>query len=174
MDRLCGQSCFKIQQLTAHYTWHHVPSKLNPADLVSRGATVEEIRNNQQWFHGPSFLKTPHESWPNLSYDIPLNLPEQRKQRVALLTEQQHDIVAEHKHVNNYNKLLRIFTYVRWFSTKNRASSITAEEITTTLLMICRYIQQKHFRASMTISKPIDPSLKHQNYHRCRRFCTTT
>lgn len=45
----------KIQQLTSPYKWHHVPSELNPADLVSRGTTVAGIRENQLWFQGPRF-----------------------------------------------------------------------------------------------------------------------
>ena len=34
----------------------HCPGKENPADLPSRGVSVEELMNNHLWFNGPSWL----------------------------------------------------------------------------------------------------------------------
>ena len=45
--------------------WHHVGTKLNPADHASRGMTAEQLVNNCQWFCGPSFLWQPKEEWPD-------------------------------------------------------------------------------------------------------------
>ena len=38
--------------------WNHVPSKQNPADLVSRGATVDTLATSRLWNSGPEFLST--------------------------------------------------------------------------------------------------------------------
>ncbi len=46
----------EIQLLTDKFTWSHVPSTSNPADILSRGATPEELISNELWFKGPSFL----------------------------------------------------------------------------------------------------------------------
>lgn len=39
----------------------HVPGAHNPADLVSRGAFVEEL--GSLWFDGPEFLRRPVNEW---------------------------------------------------------------------------------------------------------------
>lgn len=50
-----------IREHTSPKHWHHVQSLENPADLASRGATVERLKNNSLWLHGPRFLKAPCE-----------------------------------------------------------------------------------------------------------------
>jgi len=37
---------------------------LNPADLPSRGCSVQELKKNETWWTGPCFLKIPEEQWP--------------------------------------------------------------------------------------------------------------
>ena len=36
--------------------WNYIETKQNPADLASRGASIEKFRRNSQWFIGPDFL----------------------------------------------------------------------------------------------------------------------
>ena len=44
-----------------------VPSKLNPADIGTRGMSPKELISEQSiWFHGPPFLLLPDDLWPNL------------------------------------------------------------------------------------------------------------
>ncbi|XP_067939750.1 uncharacterized protein [Watersipora subatra] len=38
--------------------WHHVPGKANPADLVSRGASLFSLQKSS-WWDGPQFLHAP-------------------------------------------------------------------------------------------------------------------
>ncbi|XP_075150750.1 uncharacterized protein LOC142224854 [Haematobia irritans] len=45
-----------IQEETKSCVWGHVPTKDNPADIISRGAYGDEIINSI-WFTGPQFLK---------------------------------------------------------------------------------------------------------------------
>ncbi|KAM8701313.1 hypothetical protein ACLKA7_007761 [Drosophila subpalustris] len=53
----------EIQEWTENAEWRHVPTKQNPADIVSRGCDVNELVTSI-WFNGPSFLKEPRDSWP--------------------------------------------------------------------------------------------------------------
>ncbi|XP_036317696.1 uncharacterized protein LOC118732675, partial [Rhagoletis pomonella] len=85
----------RIQQITAGYTWRHVSSSENPADLVSRGVTVHNIINNQLWFHGPQFIQLQQQHWPSSPMKAIINMPEQRKQHHTLLVTQVEDIVAQ-------------------------------------------------------------------------------
>ena len=36
--------------------WFHVDTKENPADLPSRGCTLQELKDQYLWWHGPKFL----------------------------------------------------------------------------------------------------------------------
>lgn len=47
-NRVSEIQAFGLQEL-----WHHVSSAENPADILSRGATVEELKNRDLWWHGP-------------------------------------------------------------------------------------------------------------------------
>ncbi|XP_017472768.1 PREDICTED: uncharacterized protein LOC108363795 [Rhagoletis zephyria] len=43
-----------IQQKTDIANWHHIPTKLNPADCASRGSTVSALLHHHLWWHGPT------------------------------------------------------------------------------------------------------------------------
>ncbi|KAJ8719806.1 hypothetical protein PYW08_011981 [Mythimna loreyi] len=56
----------EIKESTSGYTWSYVPSKENPADLVSRGVKADIISDASLWWSGPSFLLEPEHSWPQM------------------------------------------------------------------------------------------------------------
>ena len=46
--------------------WKYVTTSDNPADLVSKGASVEELIHQSRWFNGPKFLWKEESSWPTM------------------------------------------------------------------------------------------------------------
>ena len=54
----------EIQERSQPSQWYHVPTLLNPADLLSRGSTATALVDNEQWWHGPSFLRQDRSLWP--------------------------------------------------------------------------------------------------------------
>lgn len=56
-----------IQDATNIDQQHYVYTKQNPADLDSRGTTIDKFRSSMQWFHGPEFLWKVVESWQDNS-----------------------------------------------------------------------------------------------------------
>ena len=46
--------------------WKYVPTSDNPADLVSRGASVEELIHQSRWFSDPKFLWKEESLWPTM------------------------------------------------------------------------------------------------------------
>jgi hypothetical protein len=46
-----------IQNFTDTSYWHYVESRQNPADIASRGITVQELQHSRLWWEGPAFLK---------------------------------------------------------------------------------------------------------------------
>lgn len=46
----------QIQEKTRIDEWSHVPTKVNPADCLSRGLNPKELINYELWWNGPVFL----------------------------------------------------------------------------------------------------------------------
>jgi hypothetical protein len=106
----------EITSLTAASKWRHISGKVNPADILSRGAFPEEIVNNHLWFSGPEFLKLDECMWPKSDRinNIVQNGPETR---VAMLTTTRK-ILPEMPVLTKYsdlNKLQRVMAWVLRF-----------------------------------------------------------
>ena len=54
-----------IAQHTSVLSWNHVPTKLNPADLLSQDCRADKLTTNSLWLTGPDFLKCEPSDWPN-------------------------------------------------------------------------------------------------------------
>jgi hypothetical protein len=46
----------EIHSLSRKEQWYHCPGEDNPADLPTRGITMEHLSASSKWFHGPSWL----------------------------------------------------------------------------------------------------------------------
>ncbi|XP_058802015.1 uncharacterized protein LOC131670431 [Phymastichus coffea] len=53
-----------IQTELPSATWDHVPTKQNPADIASRGATPAELKSLDLWWQGPPWLASHSQAWP--------------------------------------------------------------------------------------------------------------
>ena len=54
----------EIRRLTPPEMWRHVPSEKNSAYLVSRGCNASRLKEDTEWWEGPSFLRKREEHWP--------------------------------------------------------------------------------------------------------------
>ena len=70
-----------IQRLSEPQQWRYVPSKLNPADLLSRGVTIQALSDDEKWWLGPCFVKEQSDVWPE-------NRVENKKESDAEMKEQ--------------------------------------------------------------------------------------
>ena len=52
-----------IENRITDITFHYVPSKENPADLVSRGLCIQDLLINNLWWHGPVWMLEPNHVW---------------------------------------------------------------------------------------------------------------
>lgn len=59
----------EIRSMTSCHAWKHIPGELNPADLPSRGCTLDKLCS-VNWWSGPEWLKRNESEWPisNVAY----------------------------------------------------------------------------------------------------------
>ena len=50
-----------IQEVSDPKQWHYVPTKENPADMLTRGLKVKTLANCDLWWDGPTFLDMPRD-----------------------------------------------------------------------------------------------------------------
>ncbi|XP_055716675.1 uncharacterized protein LOC129810293 [Phlebotomus papatasi] len=53
-----------ILKVSEAHQWRHVPTKENPADLISRGAGSQQLIDSELWWNGPSWLSQSSDQWP--------------------------------------------------------------------------------------------------------------
>jgi hypothetical protein len=59
----------EIQKSTSPIQWKHLPGAINPADIATRGITLEQLVASETWMDRPSFLHSG--PWPEQRYVIP-------------------------------------------------------------------------------------------------------
>ncbi|GFX18868.1 integrase catalytic domain-containing protein [Trichonephila clavipes] len=127
----------KVQELTEGFQWNHVPSVLNPADLVSRGLRPCDLPNLRLWWHGPQFLEKGKLS----SEETSLSPVKECEYSKELKTGSSSDIITSSvcvstncvssilstllRESNSYMKIVRIFSHVLRFSNNVNKRKLT-------------------------------------------------
>lgn len=145
--------------------WNHVGTKDNPADLVSRGTTPEQLVNSNIWWNGPQWLKQETDEWPGEGVELLTNVPEERKQTVTTVVTN-CDTVIEYKRFSSLYKLLRVAAYMlrtynmlriisnnRSNKENRRMSAISAEEIKIAKVKVIMLVQSESFSDEIKILK---------------------
>ena len=63
-NTFAGLRVGEIQQKTDEEDWHHIPSKENISDILTRGATPDKLGPGSTWQCGPAWLTGPPSQWP--------------------------------------------------------------------------------------------------------------
>lgn len=108
-----------IQTISQATWWAHVSTSDNPADLLSRGTSPDEIIANKKWLHGPKWLLQPQTHWPKpklaISMDTKDEIIKEEKQRKHILcvyTSIMHGNDLMLHRYSNFTKILRVTSYV--------------------------------------------------------------
>ena len=74
-----------IQELTDNDQWHHIDGKDNPADLASRGFSVQELlKPDNIWFMGPTMLNQEQVEFPTQETRPDQNVVNKERKKVQL------------------------------------------------------------------------------------------
>ena len=71
----------EINDESSQDQWRYVPTKLNPADQGTRGASVQELIKDDCWWYGPSFQKNREDSGPRENLEKPQKLTRELNRR---------------------------------------------------------------------------------------------
>ncbi|GFT23059.1 integrase catalytic domain-containing protein [Trichonephila clavipes] len=114
----------EIQSLTDPNSWFHCSGKDNPADLLTRGISVDALTTNSKWWNGSSFLRQIDFQTKGLDEAIPerVYLTEMRKnsnpkEGISLtLTVTKNNFPENIIDIsNNYVKLIRVVSFLYRF-----------------------------------------------------------
>ncbi|XP_076392699.1 uncharacterized protein LOC143265299 [Megachile rotundata] len=156
----------EIQRLTSSSNWQHVVSSDNPADLLSRGATPLDLKNNSLWWCGPTWLS--HDIELVSSIEVPIaDIPEQKRVvsvNLAMSDTSPSLILDLVSRYSSYMKLLRVIAYCLRFSQNTRVKGFvsqikenhsryppSASEIAEAEIVLIRGIQSIHFSKEIAL-----------------------
>ncbi|GFU60802.1 integrase catalytic domain-containing protein [Trichonephila clavipes] len=127
----------KVQELTEGFQWNHVPSVLNPADLVSRGLRPCGLPNVRLWWHGPQFLEKGKLSSEETSLSPVKECEYSKDLKIGSGSDINTSSVCVSTNCvssilstllcksNSYMKIVRIFSYVLRFSNNVNKRKLT-------------------------------------------------
>ena len=130
----------EIQSLTNPEAWSHIAGKINPADLPTRGQSVDKLIQSQLWWNGPSVLTTTDQSEETDEEHVQDNMNAELKssQQIAVqLAANDTDPTEPVLELEGYSKLKRVLRVTAWIKrfianaqtkTKTRGE-LTADEL---------------------------------------------
>lgn len=164
----------KIIELTDIKDWKHISSKLNAADVISRGVTPNELHKNKMWWHGPKFLINTSRDDSDQTEFISLSnedLPEIKQSVISLPSTRVIDFNLFNK-FSSFTKLLHVTAYCLRFKTivlkKNNYESLSLnpDELEYSLKCLIRLAQSEVFTEEFQFLKKKKP-LKHSSKILC-------
>ena len=134
--------------------WRHVRTADNPADLSSRGVSIDDLHRSNLWWHGPTWLQQQPSDWPindNSTLDETTHNHVELKSKYTIATttlvNSQDFLIPNY---SSYTRLIRItawclrfITNCRQKSHENRSQSsfISTNEYTNALIILHKLVQ---------------------------------
>ncbi|XP_035208130.1 uncharacterized protein LOC118182845 [Stegodyphus dumicola] len=142
----------EIRALTNPDAWNYVPGNLNPADIPSRGCSVETIKA-KRWHEGPAWLKLNPDCWPtcDISPDKDMIDRERRKTVVSSLTNVDEEF-SHFSRISSFEKIIRVTAWIKRYidncRDKNRTTSknLEIEELNAAEVLVWKIVQRVSFK----------------------------
>ena len=113
----------EIHRSTNPEQWRHIPSEINPADLLTRGLTATDLTSNRSWMEGPEIIQEEESTWPPHlpNKEVEKSIDETERRKVTYMTQQNQNespICADN--FSNFWRLLRVTCWMQRFITNCR------------------------------------------------------
>lgn len=105
-----------IRELSKASQWRYVNSSSNPADIASRGLTVDAFLKANSWLTGPSFLTKPESEWPKMpSYTLKLSVNDLEVKEVCVNAVSADNSDYTSQFFSHYSDWYRLKRAIAWF-----------------------------------------------------------
>ena len=145
----------KIQEICENSKWYKVPSKLNPADIATRGLKASEFTNHPQWFKGPEFLKDKKENWPEQDIVLEKQYLKELRTSCRVTAVNEDWSVINPDHFSNWGRLFRTTGWIMRFlnncrgKSGKRSGELEFDEIETAKNFWIKKAQNDEFKLEM-------------------------
>ncbi len=150
-----------IRSLNDPEQWRHISGKENPADLITRGMTPEQLKSSM-WFSGPKFLKLHKSKWQSDSSDYVLSEddPEVKTDKssvVVHVTDVDFDYHPLSKLIDYFSGWSKLKKALSWLirirdhlRKKNVSKSrITPQEMSAAEVVLLKYSQNQYYASEI-------------------------
>ncbi|XP_045777393.1 uncharacterized protein LOC123875556 isoform X2 [Maniola jurtina] len=139
----------EILEVSGKAAWRHVPTDLNPADLISRGLDPALMQACSLWWSGPEFLKQDENQWPsNPEYNNSKSLPETKEVTLHTNVEPTQSLI-DFSRFSNFSRLNRAIAYALKFINKCKKQTcdefLTSSDLQNALNLIIKISQMESF-----------------------------
>ena len=120
----------EIREAVPISNWNHCPGILNPADIPSRGITVEELSRSTLWRTGPDLAQIPDSGGLMSTDDLPDECVAEMKAHTMVISPPHVGVVSSVIDIDRFetlNKLYRVTACVLKFIKLIQRVSISSE-----------------------------------------------
>ena len=104
----------EIQHYTEPEQWRHVPSNLNPSDVISRGRTLTQLKYEEKWWSGAPYLLLSEDQWPETDLSTTHQVKELRRKAETFSSVIQPMKKFDRLDPKNYSSLTRMHRVNAW------------------------------------------------------------
>lgn len=150
-----GTRVDEITELTQVSSWRHVPTALNPADLISRGVSPDSLQNCSVWWSGPAYLHQSESHWPTSLNEQEYEENENTQNTNALHSlksdnQTLHESLIDFERFSKLSTLKRTLAYVHRFAKLFKRQQVdvgplTLDELNNAFHFACRTAQRQSF-----------------------------
>ena len=151
----------EIQRQSNPEQWQYVETKVNPADLCSRGLSASRLKDSTLWWRGPDFLTKDESEWPKFEITKGSEVKTEAKKKFTsapmlnFVVPPWFQDCKWRLHPSRWScwtRLTRVFSWVLRFVNNSRSANeerargpLSPEEVENTQRRIIREAQQAEF-----------------------------
>jgi hypothetical protein len=146
----------KIQDQTPVENWHWIDTDNNPADVISRGCSLEELVNHELYKYGPELLKSQKIEYPvrSFTHPSPEELEVKAGQELVVAHERE---VQDQKVLIDFNNfkgrtwefltrvIARVFKFINRIQKKTKDTHLTPDVMKKSKQHLLKWIQMEGF-----------------------------
>jgi hypothetical protein len=172
----------EIQELTGPRLWFHCPGKDNPADIVSRGASAEDLIHSQIWLKGPEFLVEPglepcQDDVENANHDVTLLLVHEETESALVSVDQTVGGVLPVHRWSSLCKAIRVRAWMQRFlnnarrlESERERGELSFRELEKAKVALFRQVQRQEFPEDYALLKDGQVIKKSSPLYKCAPF----